>query len=235
MHNRRDSDTDLGPKENLAIYLKRYGVIGGLITVAPFFYPHIMEAITNTQRDSIVKPIERKIDKLNQEMLKNRALSVTNNSKSLMLANDWNILARHRIRSQSLDKVRDIKLIWSNYDRNNELERKRLWTITKNILYRNTAIYVNNMNNYRHPIVGEMGAYLASSFPMRKDKNREYRPDYSFLSVVYRIVIEEQSTDPEIMEENLIEYMKSIQDEYFTDTYKQLRQLELDNNIYREI
>lgn len=227
----RETDKDMSKLEQLASFFQRYKFAGVLAVLVVFFSPYAGEWIVNLQKDAISKPIEHRLEKLEDEIMYSRAQASVSHMKTMMLSSDFNTLARHRIRSQSLDKIREIKIVWESADRQTAEGKKRLWAKVKNIMYRNSGIYTNELNLYSHPIKGEMGAYISKTFPFRKNKNRKYRPKYSFLSIVYQIVIKDNTKNVDFMAENLIEYMKSIQDEYFTDHYKILKEIEKEHKI----
>lgn len=227
----RRQDDNLSSAEKWAIYFKKYGVVGLGVVLAPILWPVAIEWVSGKIIDNKMKPVMRKLDKLEDEILYSRAYSSVSAMKTLVSADDWNIMVRHRVRSQSLDKVKEIKFIWEFMPKETEAERKRLWTRVKNILYSNTNVYVNELKQYGHPIIGNIGLYLNKTFPMYKSAEngqlrREYRPDYSFLAVVYAIVMETKYDDVDEMADALTEYMKAIQDEYFTDHYRIIKKLE---------
>lgn len=223
---RRD-DENLTLAEKRVIFLKRYGLVGFLSLLSPMLLPIGMEWIASKVMDARLAPLERKLDSVYEEILYSRAYASEASMQTMVTADDWNIMVRHRVRSQLLDKINEVKIALAAYpDRSTEEAKKRLWTKIKNILYSNTSIYINELKGYGHPVVGNIGLYLARSFPMYADSKREYRPNYSFLHIVYKITIETKETDIEVIAENLEEYMKAIQDEYFTYMYKKLKRLE---------
>lgn len=227
----REEDENLSPREKTAKFIQRYKMTGILIVVTPFFAPYAMEALTQNQANAILVPIQSKLNKIEDEVTYSRVFSSVSHMKTLISSEDFNTLVRHRIRSQSLDKIREIKIVWEAADKKSVLGKRRLWSKIKNIIYRNSSIYTNELNKYGHPVVGEVGAYISKTFPLGRNKKRSYRPDYSFLSVVYEITIKDNTENVDYMAENLVEYMKSIQDEYFTDHYKILKKLERENKI----
>lgn len=227
----REEDENIPKIEWLAKFFQRYKFAGVLAILSVFFAPYAAEWLMNIQKDAINKAIEYRLTDIKQEVVFSRALASKSHMRSLMLSDDFNKLARHRIRSQTLDIVREIKIVWESADRKSVNGKKRLWAKVKNIIYRNSSIYTNELNKYSHPIKGEIGTFIAKTFPLRKSKKREYRPKYSFLHVIYEIVIKDNTSDPDILSENLVEYMKSIHDEYFTDQTKILEKLERKNKI----
>lgn len=211
--------------EKRAHILKKYGFTGLLAIISPFLIPIGIDWASNAQRDAILKPLDKRLASMEAEIMFNRTLAASNDMKTMVLSNDWNTLVRHRVRSQSLDKVKEIMVILESAPRTTETDKSRLWTRVKNILFRNTNIYVNELNTYRHPVVGNVGRYLAIMFPMDIDPKREYRPSYSFLAVIKTIVIDSTESNI-IIRESLVEYMKAIQDEFFTETSDILKTLE---------
>lgn len=233
MEKRRSDDENLTAAEKRAIFLKKYGLTGALALISPMLIPIAIEWIAGTVVDAQMRPVmdklsamERRIDGVHDEVLYSRAYASSSSMKTLVTSEDFNIMVRHRIRSQSLDKIKEIKEVLSYSDVSTENGKKTTWTKVKNILYRNTNIYVNEMKNYGHPVAGSIGLFLGKTFPMHKDKNRDYRPKYSFMNIVYKITIESKDRNVDKIADNLEEYMKAIQSEYFDDMTLYLKGLE---------
>lgn len=227
MSGRRDTDENLSVAEKRAIYLKRYGLVGGLTLIAPMFIPTAMEWLAGNVMDNKLKPLVTEVRELKSEVLYSRAYSSVNHMQTLIDADDWNTLIRHRIRSQSLDKVKQIQnIIDDGY------EGHRLWNKVRNILYYETNIYVTEMKQYGHPVAGNMARYLSNTFPMVRNPKRKYRPDYSFMEVVREIIVSRE-IPKEHKASDILEYMKAIQDEYFTDHYAILKKMEQEAKVRR--
>lgn len=227
----RQEDKGLPKVEQLAIFFQRYKFSGVLAVLAVVFSPYAVEWLAEVQKNAINRAIEHRLQNIEKQILESRAMASTSHMKTLVSSKDFNILVRHRVRSQTLDKLREIKTVWLVADKKSDVGKARLWVKVKNILERNSNIYINELNNYTHPIVGDVGSYVDKTFPIAKNTKRKYRPKYSFMSAVYDIVIRDNNQDADLMIENLSGYMKSVQARYFSDQFKILKKIEEDNKL----
>ncbi len=162
--------------------VKKYGVVGFAIITFPFWQPYLDEYMDKHTEKVVRKavteasvPISEKLVMLSGSVTNMESIMINckGGSKAL-LSKDIDYIARKAVGMQSIIKVKQMKVVLLKYPRNTEIQKKRLRVRIKNILIKNSKVYVKDLNNYQHRAIGRIGDYVWNEFPMGE-----------FLSVIY--------------------------------------------------
>lgn len=194
--NRRESPSLLQDRINI---VKQYGIVGFVVVMMPFATPYIEDYLADNQealmRD-ISKDMAAKItldikEYINRENHVNRDVLID--------------ITRLSVAKQSIHKVKFIKDLMTDYKDREVGNEKRIKHKIKVELYRQSEVYVTFLDNFEDPVIGRVGAYIATYFPMS-----------SFLEGVNAIVLnEELSVD--VRADDIMMYMLDAQDDFFIE------------------
>ncbi len=221
----RDEDTREEPLtvlESRVSALTKYGWKGVLIAVAAvvfqYGYPIYEDFELKTENKAAVRAVEPL--KVSQTLILTLLMNLHEGAK-LLDADDVDYIARNAVASQSIIKVNEIEAMLrntinpeigasqamiSNYERRVKLRLKE-------ILVRNTKIYVKDLNRYQHSAIGRVGDYIWETFPMDE-----------FMQEMYKIIIYTGCRDIDVICKDTMDKMLEAQNDFFSNMKRKMKE-----------
>lgn len=217
---RGDDSAELDVMELRMGFMQKYGIKGvivlALTMVAPYagsIYEDYTQAAISKTMDSKLEPMNTKMDDI-VKMVAN-----CKNSVPLLKSNHLDYIARMAVAKQSIHKVKEIKQVLRDNPKrvfikpqDKEYYEKRIKSKIREILVRNSKVYVNDLNNYQHQNLGRVGDYIWNEFPMDE-----------FTKAIDILTVYSTCADIEMIGEDVMIYMLDAQDIFFTKMYKEMK------------
>jgi len=195
--------------------VKRYGVAGLVVILVPFFTPYIEDYLSKQQEDTM-RIIAREIGTdLKTSIVRHIDKSNKVDVDTLVT------ITRLSVAKQSIHKVKFIKELLNKYEGCEVENSDRIKSKIKTELYRQSAIYVTFLNKFEDPVIGRIGDYIASEFPMT-----------IFLEGVNAIALDTESS-VDVRSDDIMVYMLDIQDTFFTEMERKMKRSIYDSRYYK--
>lgn len=197
------------------VVIKKYGVLGLAVVTFPFWQPYLDAYLDKGTEEAVARAVKSNLEpfctqaaRLQNAVIDMETLMINcKGGAKALKANDIDYIARKAVGMQSIIKVKEIKRLIQTYPRDTKHDKVRLRLKIKEVLIRNSMIYVNDLNAYQHRAIGRIGKYIWDEFPMDE-----------FLVVVYSLTADSAPENKLIyMTDDLMAYMLDIQNTFFID------------------
>ena len=219
-----DKNKELDTAELRMGFLKRYGWKGSIVLVLSLLAPYAGSLLDQYMSNRLITavhkefiPLNLRIDRTNEILLKSRAIAIEAHGKKVLSAKDIDYIARIAVKAQSIYKVQQIRELLDDnavpvggveFDRYVVRMESRI----KRILVSNSMVYVRALNRYQHKSIGNVGDYIWNNFPMEE-----------FLTIVYDLALNTDCDNNDIKSDDIMTYMLEIQNSFFTEMHHKMK------------
>jgi hypothetical protein len=218
MSNKSEEADDLTSLDTKVGFLNRYGLKGAIVLALSMLTPYVGTMLDSYMNERMVKAVHEEIEPLVKEVhdMETLVIRCRGGIKSLD-ANDIHYIAKMAVAKQSIDKIAEIHRVLEKYrdlSGKSKCNERRIKNKVHEILYRNSAIYVRDLNHYQHRGIGLVGDYLKNTFPMKK-----------FVDDVNTIICNKEADNPTV-EDDIMLYMMEVQKNFFDAMLVKMRKAE---------
>ena len=196
--------------------IKKYGLVTVMIATLPFILPYIDKYLSNKTRGQteafvykikaeIVSDIEKIIDEQTAVAIKAHAKTRLDDEQALYLM-------KTAVGYQSIHKIEWLQRYLEGLNVNTFKDIE--YTIKSAIrgeLTRQSNVYIDALNQFTHPKLGNLGNFVATHFDMDE-----------FLDGVYNIVFTTDCSDCETMYNTVMYHMLNVQNELWSEAEKEM-------------